>query len=89
MRYLGYIGLKNRTWDNGVVNYLSLIHEHNGSSGSTCLYRGKSRFSMVDLPVCPAPVSRTHLDIHNMISYAHTHAVDAKAWAHHKKEEFL
>ena len=27
------------------------------------LVRGKSRFSMVDLPVCLAPVGRTHLKV--------------------------
>lgn len=30
MRHFDYIGLKNRTWDNEVVNYLSLIHEYKG-----------------------------------------------------------
>ena len=30
MRHFSYIGLKNRTWDNEVINYLSLIHEYKG-----------------------------------------------------------
>lgn len=30
MRHFDYLGLKNRTWDNGVINYLSLIHEYRG-----------------------------------------------------------
>lgn len=30
MRHFDYIGLKNRTWDNEVINYLSLIHEYKG-----------------------------------------------------------
>lgn len=28
MRHFDYIGLKNRTWDNEVINFLSLIHEY-------------------------------------------------------------
>ena len=30
MRRFDYIGLKNKTWDNEVINYLSLIHEYKG-----------------------------------------------------------
>ena len=30
MRHFDYIGLKNRTWDNEVINFLSLIHEYKG-----------------------------------------------------------
>lgn len=30
MRHFDYTGLQNRTWDNEVVNYLSLIHEYRG-----------------------------------------------------------
>ena len=30
MRRFDDIGLKNRTWDNEVINYLSLIHEYKG-----------------------------------------------------------
>ena len=30
MRHFDYIGLKNMTWDNEVINYLSLIHEYKG-----------------------------------------------------------
>ena len=30
MRHFDYSGLKDRTWDNEVINYLSLIHEYKG-----------------------------------------------------------
>ena len=30
MRHFDYTGLENRTWDNEVINYLSLIHEYKG-----------------------------------------------------------
>ena len=30
MRHFDYAGLKNKTWDNEVINYLSLIHEYKG-----------------------------------------------------------
>lgn len=30
MRHFDYIGLINRTWDNEVINFLSLIHEYKG-----------------------------------------------------------
>lgn len=40
MRHFDYIGLKNRTWDNEVINFLSLIHE----------YKGKQSFYMQQKP---------------------------------------
>ena len=30
MRHFDYTGLKNKKWDNEVINYLSLIHEYKG-----------------------------------------------------------
>ena len=30
MRHFDYTGLKNKTWDNEVINYLSLVHEYKG-----------------------------------------------------------
>ena len=30
MRHFDYTSLKNRTWDNEVINFLSLIHEYKG-----------------------------------------------------------
>ena len=30
MRHFDYAGLKNMTWDNEIINYLSLIHEYKG-----------------------------------------------------------
>ena len=30
MRRFDYTGLENRTWDNEVINFLSLIHEYKG-----------------------------------------------------------
>ena len=34
MRRFDYMGLKNRTWDNEVINYLSLIHEYRGKQSA-------------------------------------------------------
>lgn len=34
MRHFDYTGLKNKTWDNEVINYLSLIHEYKGKQTS-------------------------------------------------------
>lgn len=41
MRHFDYIGLENRTWDNEVINFLSLIHE----------YKGKQSFYMQQKPL--------------------------------------
>ncbi len=30
MRHFGYTSLRNRSWDNEIINYLSQIHEHKG-----------------------------------------------------------
>lgn len=34
MRHFDYSGLKDKTWDNEVINYLSLIHEYKGKQSS-------------------------------------------------------
>ena len=34
MRHFDYAALENRTWDNEVINYLSLIHEYKGKQSA-------------------------------------------------------
>ena len=34
MRHFDYTGLKSRSWDNEVINYLSLIHEFKGKQSA-------------------------------------------------------
>ena len=34
MRHFDYTELQNKTWDNEVINYLSLIHEYKGKQGA-------------------------------------------------------
>lgn len=49
MRHFDYISLKNRTWDNEVINYLSLIHEYKGKQFTYMLKKTSELERLVEI----------------------------------------
>ena len=49
VRHFDYAALENRTWDNEVINYLSLIHEYKGKQSAYLKQKPQELERLVEL----------------------------------------